>query len=93
MNVRSSLLSHLMNEPFLDRVITGDEKWVLYKSVMRQRQWVGKRETLASQVEEGLHAPKMLLSVSWDMKYLVQFELSSPNQTIQISTASSISQP
>ncbi|XP_043258594.1 histone-lysine N-methyltransferase SETMAR-like [Colletes gigas] len=38
MAVDTSLLSMNRNDPFLDKLITGDEKWVTYKNVTRKRQ-------------------------------------------------------
>ncbi|XP_026827673.1 histone-lysine N-methyltransferase SETMAR-like [Ooceraea biroi] len=37
MNVAISLLARNKKEPFLDRMITGDEKWILYNNVQRKR--------------------------------------------------------
>ena len=38
----SSLLSRHRREPFLDRLVTEDEKWVLYHNITRKQQWVPK---------------------------------------------------
>ena len=34
------LLKRLKNEPFLERIVTGDEKWCLYVNVTKKRQWL-----------------------------------------------------
>ena len=32
------------NDPFLKRLITGDEKWVVYNNIKRKRSWSRPRE-------------------------------------------------
>ena len=44
-----SLLARQQNEPFLDRVITGDEKWIMYHNINRME-------------EAELHAKKFYVS-------------------------------
>ncbi|XP_055698617.1 histone-lysine N-methyltransferase SETMAR-like [Phlebotomus papatasi] len=39
MTTAISLLERIKNEPFLDRLVTGDEKWILYNNVQRKRTW------------------------------------------------------
>lgn len=80
--VCKSLLSRLKLEPFLNRIITGDEKWVFYHNVKRQRQWLSPRETGIVQPKSGLHPKKVLLSVWWDMDGIIYYELMKSNQTI-----------
>ncbi|GFS73318.1 hypothetical protein TNCV_4711981 [Trichonephila clavipes] len=41
---RESLLKRHENDPFLKRIITGDEKWVVYNNVKRKRSWSKKDE-------------------------------------------------
>ncbi|GFW46848.1 histone-lysine N-methyltransferase SETMAR [Trichonephila clavipes] len=41
---RESLLKRHENYPFLKRIITGDEKWVVYNNVKRKRSWSKKDE-------------------------------------------------
>ncbi|XP_013786728.1 histone-lysine N-methyltransferase SETMAR-like [Limulus polyphemus] len=47
-----------LTSPFLDRFVTGDEKWIFYKNV------------------------KVLLSIWWDCKGIIHFELLPTNATI-----------
>lgn len=39
MRTAISLLRRIENEPFLSRLVTGDEKWILYNNVQRKRTW------------------------------------------------------
>lgn len=81
-NVCSQLLQRLENESFLNRIVTGDEKWVLYNNPVRKRQWLDKDETPEPTPRDGLHPKKILLSIWWDMAGIVYYELLEPNQTI-----------
>lgn len=77
-----SLNSLQCQAPFLDRVITGDEKWILYNNVRRKRQWCDHDSRPIQQPRGGLHPKKILLSVWWDIKGIIYHELLDDNQTI-----------
>ncbi|XP_047344507.1 histone-lysine N-methyltransferase SETMAR-like [Vespa velutina] len=47
-DVCDSLLKRHENDPFLKRIITGDEKWVVYNNVKRKRSWSKKDEPAQS---------------------------------------------
>ena len=70
------------NDPFLKRPITGDEKWVVYNDIKRKRSWSRSREPARTTSKAGIHRKKVLLSVCWDYKGIVHFELLPPNRTI-----------
>ena len=38
-SICDSLLKRNETDPFLKRIITGDEKWVVYDNVVRRRSW------------------------------------------------------
>ncbi|PIO60600.1 hypothetical protein TELCIR_17900 [Teladorsagia circumcincta] len=38
-SVCDSLLKRNKNEPFLKRMVTGDEKWIMYNNVEREQSW------------------------------------------------------
>ncbi|XP_026830642.1 histone-lysine N-methyltransferase SETMAR-like [Ooceraea biroi] len=42
-SICDSLLKRNENNPFLKRIVTGDEKWIVYKNVERKRSW-GERD-------------------------------------------------
>ncbi|KAG6804545.1 Ammar1 transposase [Apis mellifera caucasica] len=69
------------NDSFLKRLITGDEKWVIY-NIKRKRSWSRPREPAQTTSKAGIHQKKVLLSVWWDYKGIVYFELLPPNRTI-----------
>lgn len=76
------LLKRHQNEPFLKRVITGDEKWIVYNNVSRKRSWSKSGEAAQTVAKAGLHPKKVMLSIWWDWKGIVYYELLPPNQTI-----------
>ena len=86
-DVCNLLLKRQENDPFLKRIITGDEKWVVY-NVKRKRSWSKKDEPAESTLKaERFHQKKVMLSVWWDFKGIVFFfffffELLPDNTTI-----------
>lgn len=44
----NSCLSHISRmeqTPFLNKIVTGDEKWVVYNNVKRKKQWLSRGQT------------------------------------------------
>ncbi|CAK9827579.1 Histone-lysine N-methyltransferase SETMAR [Anthophora retusa] len=65
------LLKRHKNDPFLKRIITGDEKWVVYNNVKRKGSWSKKDEPAQSISKANIHQKKVMLSVWWDFKGIV----------------------
>ncbi|XP_029669357.1 histone-lysine N-methyltransferase SETMAR-like [Formica exsecta] len=82
MTVALSLLERNKKKPFLDRMVTGDEKWILYKNVQRKRTWKTAAEGAEPVAKAGLHPMKVLLCVWWDRKGIIYFELLRRGETI-----------
>lgn len=78
----TSLLSRQNRLPFLEQIVTGDEKWVLYVNVKRRHQWVDKDKAPQPLAKQGLHPRKIMLSLWWNFKGILHFELLPNNQTI-----------
>ncbi len=81
-SICASLLFRQKHEPFLDRIITGDEKWVCYINVRRRRQWPDPGEKSFPDVKPDLHPKKLMLCIWWDMKGVIYFELLYAHETI-----------
>lgn len=62
------LLKREENDPFLERIITGDEKWIVYDNIKRELNEPPPR------TKKNIHK-KVLLSVWWDFKGVIFFEL------------------
>ncbi|XP_067210000.1 histone-lysine N-methyltransferase SETMAR-like [Linepithema humile] len=80
--VCESLLKWNLLEPFLKRVVTGDEKWVVYNNIRRQKSWCGPGESSQSVAEADLHPKKVMLNIWWDWRGVLYFELLPCGQTI-----------
>ena len=76
------LLKRNETDPFSKRIITGDEKWVVYDNVVRKRSWSKRDELARSTSKADIHQKKVMLSVWWDFKGIFCFELLPRNQTI-----------
>ena len=76
------LLSRHRRFDWLDQVLTGDEKWVMYANFTRKRQWVDAHAKPEPEPKPDLHPQKIMLSVWWDSQGIVFFELLPSNTTI-----------
>ena len=76
------LLQRHKAEPLFDRVVTGDEKWVLYDNPKCKRQWLFPKQTPVPTRKPGLHPKKALLCVWWNIQGIIHFEVLEPGQTI-----------
>ena len=76
------LLKRNETDPFLKRIITSDEKWVVHDNVVRKRSWSKRDELTQSTSKADIHQNKIMLSVWWDWKGIVYFEQLPKNQTI-----------
>ncbi|KAL9876584.1 histone-lysine N-methyltransferase SETMAR-like isoform 1-T4 [Glossina fuscipes fuscipes] len=62
-------------EPFLKRMVTGDEKWITYDNPVRKRWWSKSGEAPQT-------ARKVLLCIWWDWKWIIHYELLPYGQTL-----------
>ena len=76
------LMTSHRNYEWLRNLITGDEKWVLYVSHTRKRQWLGAGETGVATPKDDLHPKKIMLSVWWGVKGVIHWELLPTGYTI-----------
>lgn len=76
---RSALQQH---QSFLSRIITGDEKWCLYINFMHRKQWLNPDQQPKPREKPDIHPRKTMVSVWWDQKGVIHFELLERNQTI-----------
>ena len=64
-------------------MITCDEKWIVHNNVIRKRPWSKCDELPQTTSNAELHQKKIMMSVWWDWKDVVFFELLPRNQTIK----------
>ena len=74
-NTCMALLTSHRNYQWLHKLITGDEKWVLYANHTRKRQWLGTGQTGIATPKNDLHPRKIMLSVWWGVKRITHWEL------------------
>ena len=58
-----SLLKRDETDPFLKRIIMGDEKCVFYDNVVRERSWSKRAEPAQLRSKADIHQKKVMLSV------------------------------
>jgi histone-lysine N-methyltransferase SETMAR len=78
----NSLLLQRHREDFLKQIINGDEKWVMYVNHTRKRQWLDRDQQPEPEPKPDLHLKKVMLSVWWDVKGIIYFELLPVNTTV-----------
>lgn len=81
-SICSSLLKRNQESPFLKRIITGDEKWILYNNVQRKRSWGKPGEQPPTTAVKKFHPKKVMLCIWWDWKGIIYYELIKQNETI-----------
>lgn len=73
------------NDTFLKRVITDDEKWIVYGDIERKESWSKRDEPAQSISKAEIRQRKVTLSIWWDWKGIVFFELLPRDKTINSS--------
>ncbi|GFY17834.1 histone-lysine N-methyltransferase SETMAR [Trichonephila clavipes] len=76
------LLQRYNTKPFFDRLITADEKWVLYDNPKRKRQWLFPKNPPRQTARPGLRPKKALWRVWWNTHGIVQFEVLKHSETV-----------
>ncbi|GFV74960.1 histone-lysine N-methyltransferase SETMAR [Trichonephila clavipes] len=67
-SIREALVKRNEIDPFLKRVVTGDEKWVTYYNIVRKLSWSKCGEAAETVAKPGLTARMSLLCIWWDWK-------------------------
>lgn len=81
-SIASSLLSRQQYEPFLDRLVTGDEKWIVYDNVVRKRAKVMPSISPPTVAKANIHQKKLMCCIWWDCRGPIYWEILQPNQTV-----------
>lgn len=80
--VASSLLLRNNNDPFLHRIVTCDEKWILLDNRRRSAQWLDHDEAPKHFPKPNLHQTKVMVTVWWSMTGLIHHNFLNPGETI-----------
>ncbi|KAF2363477.1 Transposase type 1 [Trinorchestia longiramus] len=70
------------NDPFLDRIVTCDEKWVLYDNRKRSGQWLHRDEPPKYFPKPMLHQKKIMMAVWWSAIGVIHYSFLGVNETI-----------
>ncbi|XP_065799354.1 histone-lysine N-methyltransferase SETMAR-like [Muntiacus reevesi] len=74
--VSSSLILRNNNEPFLDRIVTCHEKWILSDNRQQSAQRLDRGKTL------NLYPKKIMVTVWWSAAGLIHYSFLNPGETI-----------
>ncbi|CAE1234687.1 SETMAR [Acanthosepion pharaonis] len=80
--VSSTLLLRNKNDPFLERIVTYDEKWILYDNRRRSAQWLDAGEAPQHFPKPKLHQKKVMVTVWWSAAGLIHHSFLNPGETI-----------
>lgn len=78
----SRLLERNRNDPFLDRIVTCDEKWIYHDNITRRRSWSLKGEPPQKIGKRNLTRNKVLLCIWWDSRGIICQEFLKSGETI-----------
>ena len=80
--VSSSLLLCNKNDPFLDRALTYDEKWILYDNRQCSAQWLDADEAPRHFPKPELHQKNVTLIIWWSATGLIHYSFLNAGKTI-----------
>ena len=78
----STLLLRNKNDPFLERIVTCDEKWILYNDQRRLAQWLDAGEAPQHFPKPKLHPKKVMVTVWWSAAGPIHHCFLNPGETI-----------
>lgn len=68
--------------PFLENIVTGDEKWIPFKNPNHHNQWLSPGQASIATPVDDFRQEKRLLSVFWDRRHVIHWEVLEKGQTI-----------
>lgn len=71
------------SEPFLIRIVTVNEKWVMYLNINRRRTVYRLSESPASSSKSELYSKKVFSGMWWTLQGIVLWEVLTSNQSIK----------
>ena len=78
----SSLILCNNNEPFLDQIVTGDKKWILYNNRWQRAQWLDWDEAPVHFSKPNLHQRKVTATVWGIAARLIHHSFLNPREII-----------
>uniref|UniRef100_A0A5S6QMM3 HTH_48 domain-containing protein n=1 Tax=Trichuris muris TaxID=70415 RepID=A0A5S6QMM3_TRIMR len=78
----SSLLVRNEVEPFLDRIVTCDEKWILYDNRKRSGQWLDAAARPCQVAKPNIQQKKIMVTVWLSMAGIIHYSSLKPGETM-----------
>jgi len=82
MEICTSLLLRQKTNGILHRIVTCDEKWILYDNRRRSAQWLDAKEAPKHMPKPNLHPKKIMVSVWWSNKDIVHYSFTQQGEAI-----------
>ena len=82
LSIVTSFLSWQRNDPFLDKIITSDEKWITYDNVAHKQQWVDKDKSPQPDPKAEHPGRKLMLCVWRNCHGIIHFKLLFRNEMV-----------
>ncbi len=80
--ISEQLLQRQRRKGFLDRIVTGDEKWIHYDNVKCRNSWGKPGHKAVSMPKPNFHGTKVMLCVWWDQLGVIFYEVLKQGETI-----------
>ena len=84
-NTAASFLSKSRRMDWLDKLVTGDEKWVLHVNVAKKKMWLRSHEKTVQGVQPDEHEKKIMLCVWCSVHGIDHWEFLDDNTTVTAS--------
>ena len=81
-NTSFSHLSRQKIEPFFDRILTCDEKWIMYSNSKRTHHWLSTNDCVPQTSKRQIMQKKLLLCVWWTSEGIIHHEFLKVGETI-----------
>lgn len=82
LEICNGLILRNMREPFIERIVTCDEKWIMYDNRKRSGQWLNIDEPPKKMPKPKMHQKKVMVSVWWSAAGIIHFSFLKPGETI-----------
>lgn len=76
------LLNKNNYDPFLQYLVTMDEKWIVYDNAVQRGTWLLKGDPPSTTPKADIHGKKLMISVWWDCHGIIYWEFLPINSTI-----------
>lgn len=70
---------------FLWKIVAGGEKWIFYKNAKRKKSWIDPDQPSTTQPNQSRFNAKVMLSIFWDWKGVLHYELLKAKETLNAS--------